>query len=132
MLILGQSQEHSITDYSQSMGQTSDILVKLNMDWIVTVVTSIPIPRYGDIKKKPLEFNCTIDLSRKEAKTYGSYQYRVHEYCAKIKPYIKYMQSQQKALVHGLRQLLIHDLYAALPELHPEYEVQSDKPNDSP
>ena len=39
----------------------------------VTVVTSIPIPRYGDIKKKPLEFNCTIDLSRKEAKTYGSY-----------------------------------------------------------
>ena len=50
----------------------------------VTVVTSIPIPRYGDIKKKPLEFNCTIDLSRKEAKTYGSYQYRVHEYCAKV------------------------------------------------
>ena len=98
----------------------------------VTVVTSIPIPRYSDIKKKPLEFNCTIDLSRKEAKTYGSYQYRVHEYCAKVKPYIKYMQSQQKALVHGLRQLLIHDLYAALPELHPEYEVPSDKPNESP
>ena len=98
----------------------------------VTVVTSIPIPRYGDIKKKPLEFNCTIDLSRKEAKTYGSYQYRVHEYCVKVKPYIKYMQSQQKSLVHGLRQLLIHDLYAALPELHPEYEVQSDKPNDPP
>ena len=24
----------NITDYSQSMGQTSDILVKLNMDWI--------------------------------------------------------------------------------------------------
>ena len=46
----------------------------------VTVVTSIPIPRYSDIKKKPLDFNCTIDLSRKEAKTYGSYQYRVHEY----------------------------------------------------
>ena len=34
MLILGQSQEHNITDYSQSMGQTSDMLVKLNMDWI--------------------------------------------------------------------------------------------------
>ena len=42
------------------------------------------------------------------------------------------MQSQQKSLVHGLRQLLIHDLYAALPELHPEYEVQNDKPNASP
>ena len=98
----------------------------------VTVVTSIPIPRYSDIKKKPLEFNCTIDLNRKEAKTYGSYQYRVHEYCAKVQPYIKYMQNQQKSLVHGLRQLLIHDLYAALPELHPEYDVQNDKPNASP
>ena len=34
MLILGQSQEQNITDYSQSMGQTSDMLVKLNTDWI--------------------------------------------------------------------------------------------------
>ena len=94
----------------------------------VTVVTSIPIPRYSDIKTKPLEFNCTIDLNRKEAKTYGSFQYRVHEYCAKVLPYIKYMQNQQKSLVHGLRQLLIHDLYAALPELNPDYEVRNDNP----
>ena len=98
----------------------------------MTVVTSIPIPRYSDIKKKPLEFNCTIDLNRKEAKTYGSYQYRVHKYCAKVQPYIKYMQNQQKSLVHCLRQLLIYDLYAALPELDPEYDVQNDKPNASP
>ena len=98
----------------------------------VTVVTSIPIPKYSDIKRKPLDFNCTTDLSRKEAKTYGSYQYRVHEYCAKVQPYIKYMQTQQKSLVHSLRQLLIHDLYAALPELHAEYEVQNDKSDESP
>ena len=98
----------------------------------VTVVTSIPIPKYSDIKKKPLDFNCTIDLSRKEAKTFGSYQYRVHEYCAKVQPYIKYMQTQQKSLVHSLRQPLIHDLYAALPELHPDYEVQNDKSDESP
>ena len=98
----------------------------------VTVVTSIPIPKYSDIKKKPLDFNCTIDLSRKEARTQGSYQYRVHEYCAKVQPYIKYMQTQQKSLVHSLRQLLIHDLYAALPELHPDYEIQNDKSDESP
>ena len=42
------------------------------------------------------------------------------------------MQTQQKSLVHSLKQLLIHDLYAALPELHPEYELQSDKPNEFP
>ena len=38
------------------------------------------------------------------------------------------MQNQEKSLVHGLRQLLIHDLYSALPELNPEYKVQSDEP----
>ena len=30
----------------------------------VTVVTSIPMPKYSDIRKKPLEFNCTVDLNR--------------------------------------------------------------------
>ena len=94
----------------------------------VTVVTSIPTPKYSDIRKKPLQFNCTIDLKRKEAKTAGSYQYRVHEYCAKVMPYVAYMQNQERSLVHGLRQLLIHDLYAALPELNPEYKLQNDEP----
>ena len=55
----------------------------------VTVVTSIPIPKYSDIRKKPLEFNCKVDLNRKEATTYGSYQYRFHGYCAKAMPYIE-------------------------------------------
>ena len=50
-------------------------------------------------------------MNKKEAKTVGSYQYRVHEYCAKVMPYIRYMQNQEKSLVYGLRQLLIHDLY---------------------
>ena len=98
------------------------------MDWIVTVVTSIPIPKYSDIRKIPLQFNCTIDLNRKEAKIVGSYQYRVHEYCTKVMPYIRYMRNQERSLVHGLRQLLIHDLYSALPELNPDYGIQSDEP----
>ena len=97
----------------------------------MTVVTSIPIPKYSDKRKKPLQFNGTIDLSRKEAKTVDSYQYRVHEYCAKVMPYIRYMQNQEKSLVHGLRQLLIHDLYSALPELNPDYKVQNDKPAEN-
>ena len=96
----------------------------------VTVITSIPIPKYSDIRKKPLEFNCTVDLKRKEAKTYGSYQCRVHEYCAKVMTYIEYMQNQEISLVHSLRQLLIHDLYSALPELVPEYVVQNDEPGE--
>ena len=34
-------------------------------------------------------------------------------------------------MVHSLRQLLIHDLYAALPELNPDSKMQSDEPADS-
>ena len=69
----------------------------------VTVVISIPMPKYSDMRKKPLYFNCTIDLTRKEAKAVGSYQFRVHEYCAKVLLYIRNMQNQEKFLVHGLR-----------------------------
>ena len=35
--------------------------VKHGLD-IVKMVTSIPIPKYSDKRKKPLQFNCTIDL----------------------------------------------------------------------
>ena len=87
----------------------------------VTVVTSIPIPKYSDIRKKPLQFNCTIDL----------YQYRVHKYCSKVMPYVRYVQNQEKSLVHGLRKLLIHDLYSAFPELNPGYKIQGDEPAES-
>ena len=95
------------------------------------MVTSIPIPRYSDTRKKHLQFNCTIDLNKKKARTVGSYQYGVHEYCAKVMPYIRYMQNQEKSLVHGLRQLLIHDLHAALPELNPDSKMQNDGPAES-
>ena len=34
-------------------------------------------------------------------------------------------------MVHGLRQLLIHDLYSALPELNPDKRSQGDEPAES-
>ena len=46
-------------------------------------------------------------------------------------PYFRYMQNQEKSLVHGLRQFLIHDLYSALPELNPYYRVQNDGPAEN-
>ena len=46
-------------------------------------------------------------------------------------PYVRYMQNQEKSLVHGLRQLLIHDLYSALPEPNPDYRVQTDEPAEN-
>ena len=45
--------------------------VKNNLDR-VTVVTSIPIPRFHDIKQVPLQFsNCTADLKRHGAREKG-------------------------------------------------------------
>ena len=41
------------------------------------------------------------------------------------------MQNQEKSLVHGLRQLFIHNLYAALPELNPDSKMQNDEPAES-
>ena len=47
----------------------------------VTVVTSIQIPKYSDIEKRPIRFNnCTIDLQRYGARTRG---YPQHETCKK-------------------------------------------------
>ena len=37
---------------------------------------------------------------------------------------------RKKSLVHSLRQLLIHDLYSALPELDPKYVVQNNEPGE--
>ena len=46
-------------------------------------------------------------------------------------PHVRYMQNQENSLVHGPRQLLIHDLYSALPELNPGYRIQGDEPAES-
>ena len=92
--------------------------VKNNLDR-VTVVTSIPIPRFHDVKQVLLQFsNCTVDLKRHGAREKGHPQQYAHEWCAKVMPFIQLMKAQEKDLVGSLRTLLIDDLYA-LPELKP-------------
>ena len=50
----------------------------------VSVVTSIPIPKYSDIEKRPIIFNnCTKDLWRQGAKTRGQPQYETYTKCNK-------------------------------------------------
>ena len=49
----------------------------------VTVVTSIPIPKYSDIEKRPIIFNnCTKHLWRQEARTKGQPQYETYTKCS--------------------------------------------------
>ena len=93
--------------------------VKNNLDR-VTVVTSIPIPRFHDVKQVPLQFsNCTADLKRHGAREKGHPQRYAHEWCAKVMPFIQLMKAQEKDLVGSLQTLLIDDLYVELPELKP-------------
>ena len=78
----------------------------------VTVVTSIPIPRYSDIEIRPIMFNnCTEDLWRHGARTRGYPQHETYIKC-------RILSSQQEELQFLLRQLLTHDLYSVLPELN--------------
>ena len=85
----------------------------------VTVVTSIPIPKYSDIEIKPIVFNnCSEDLWRHGARTRGYPQYETYDKCNRVLAQARFYQSQQEELQFLLRQLLTHDLYSVLPELN--------------
>ena len=99
----------------------------------VTVVTSIPIPKYSDIEIKPIVFNnCTEDLWRHGARTRGYPQHETYIKCNRVLAQVKFYQSQQEELQFLLRQLLTHDLYSVLPELNQTpsmYNYESRKDN---
>ena len=92
--------------------------VKNGLD-TVTVVTSIPIPKYSDIEIRPIVFNnCTEDLWRHGARTRGYPQHETYIKCNRVLAQAKFYQSQQEELQFLLRQILTHDLYSVLPELN--------------
>ena len=77
----------------------------------VTVVTSIPIPKYSDIEMRPIIFNnCTEDLWRHGARTRGYPQHETYIKCNRVLAQAKFYQSQQEELQFLLRQFLTHDL----------------------
>ena len=97
----------------------------------VTVVTSIPIPKYSDIEKRPIIFNnCTKDLWRQGTRTKGQPQYETYTKCNRVLAQAKFYQSQQEELQFLLRQLLTHDLYSVLPELNLTPSIYSQGPVD--
>ena len=98
-------------------------IVKNGLDR-VTVVTSIPIPRFENIKVQPINFaKCvkTLDNDDKDdrylipADTQASKA--VKEWCARAIPYIEYLQQQEKYYIEKVHEILCDDLYSALPEL---------------
>ena len=98
-------------------------IVKNGLDRVM-VVTSILIPRFDNIKVKPLNFvRCAktlVDDDKDErylimADTQASIA--VKKWCARATPYIEYLQQQEKYYIEKVHELLCEDLYSALPEL---------------
>ena len=103
--------------------------VKNGLDRL-TVVTSIPIPKYSDIEKRPIIVNnCTKDLWRQGARTKGQPQYETYTKCSRVLAQAKFYQSQQEELQFLLRQLLTHGLYSVLPELNQTPSMYSHGPS---
>ena len=96
----------------------------------VTVVTSIPIPKYSDIQKRPIVFNnCTEDLQWHGPRTRGYPQHETYKKGNRVLAEARFYQSQQEELQFILRQLLIHDLYSVLPELNQTPSMYSQGPS---
>ena len=97
-------------------------IVKNGLDR-VTVVTSIPIPRFENVKIKPINFaKCAQSLDNVDVKGHGKMadtqaSKAAKEWCAQAIPYMEYLQQQEKYYIDKVHELLCDDLYSALPEL---------------
>ena len=94
-------------------------IVKNGLDRVMVVV-SIPIPRFENIKVKPINFaRCakTLDGNDKDdrylimADTQASKAAK--EWCARTIPYIECLQQQEKYYIEKVHELLCDDLYSA-------------------
>ena len=64
----------------------------------VTVVTSIPIPKYSDIQKRPIVFNnCTEDLQRHGARTRGYPLYETYKKCKRVLAQARFIKVNKKS-----------------------------------
>ena len=83
----------------------------------VSVVTSIPIPRFKDLRINPIQFhNCSADLDLKND-NHHQLHIAVSEWCAGATPYIQHIKIKEKYFVERLYGLLENDLYSMLPQL---------------
>ena len=94
------------------------------------MVTSIPIPKYSDIQKRPIIFNnCTEDLQWHGSRTRGYPQHGTYKKCNRVLAQARFYQSQQEELQFILRQLPTHDLYSVLTELNQTPSMYSQGPS---
>ena len=100
-------------------------IVKNGLDRVM-VVMSILIPRFQNIKVKPINFaKCakTLDGNDKDDRYLITVDTQaskaVKEWCSRAIPYIEYLQQQEKYYIEKVHELLCDDLYSALSEVKP-------------
>ena len=75
----------------------------------VTVVTSIRIPKYVDIDRKPMEFkNCSVENQYSNSVTT-----EMNEWCAKVVPFVDTSRKRKSILWERLHDFLCQDLYGS-------------------
>ena len=80
----------------------------------ISVVTSIPIPRFRDIQTNPLHFrNCTLDICYNFELPSDDFSKIVSDWCAKVILYIEHLMKNEKYYMERLHDLLEEDLCAA-------------------
>ena len=90
-------------------------IVKNGLDR-VTVVMSIPIPRFDNIRVKPINFaKCAKALNKDDKGKYlitadTQASKAVKEWCAWATPYIEYLQQQEKYYTDKVQELHCEDL----------------------
>ena len=92
----------------------------------VSVVTSIPLPRYKDIQVSPIQFhNCSTGMSLEDmAADHRAIKTAITEWCAKATPYMNHLKKKEKYYLDRLYNLLENDLYSVLPQLKSDNNVE--------
>ena len=84
----------------------------------VSVVTSIPLPKFKDLQLSPIQFhNCSSDLDLNTVDRHRALHIAVSEWYAKATPYMQHIQRKEKYFLDRLYGLLENDLYSVLPQL---------------
>ena len=98
--------------------------IKNSLDRI-SVVTSIPIPRFRDIQTNPIHIrNFTLDFCSNSEIPSDDFSKMENDRCAKMIPYIENLKKKEKYYMERLHDLLEEDFYAALPKLKPHVSTK--------
>ena len=100
--------------------------LKHNLDR-VTVVTSIPIPKFGDLQIVPIQFrNCSLDYFGSQATRWDpDLVENLRNWCTQTNSFVDHLKKKETYYLGRLKSLLETELYAALPELKPHVDLES-------